>query len=192
MPLAAKREKVLFDVAGHDVVVRLQRGDGRDPLDPLHLDHVEVRYANVTNLAFLLELGQCLPTFFNLGIGPVDLVEIDRIHAQAPQAGFEFAAHGGSFQAVPDLALVIPHQAALGKDVRTVGAPRERFADDLFRVPESVHERGIDPVDAGIERGVNRCHRFIVLLPSPGESPVAAAHCPCANTDGSDFQVGVA
>ena len=130
--------------------------------DPLHLGHVEVRYANVTNLAFFLELGQRLPTFFNLGlgIGPVDLVEIDHIHPQPPQACFQLAAHRSGFQAVPDLALVIPHQAALGKDVRTVCASRDRFADDLFRVPQSVHGRSIDPVDARIERRVNRCNRF--------------------------------
>src|SRR5208282_5969265 len=194
VPLTAKRQNVFFNLSGHDVVVRLQRGDGRDPLDPLHLGHVEVRYANVTNLAFLLDLGQRLPTFFNLGfwIGPVDLVEIDRIHPQPPQACLQFAAHRGSFQAVPDLALLIPYQAALGKDVRTVRASRNRFADDLFRAPQSVHGRSIDPVDARIERRVNRCNRVIVLLPPPGESPVAASHRPCANTDGSDLQVRVA
>lgn len=36
-------------------------------------------------------------------------LEIDHIHPQPPQACFQFAAHRGSFQAVPDLALVIPH-----------------------------------------------------------------------------------
>jgi len=34
-----------------------------------------------------------------------------------------------------DLARVIPHQAALGKDVRTACVSRDCFADDLFRVP---------------------------------------------------------
>jgi len=134
------------------------------------------------------------PPLFNLGLGirPVDLVEIDRIHPQSPQARFQLAAHGGSLQAVPDLALVVPHQAAFGKNVGTVCTSRDRFADDLFRVPQSVHGRGIDPVDAGIERHVDRRNRFLVLLPSPGEGPVAAAHRPCAHTDGSDLQVRVA
>src|SRR6516225_7900664 len=57
---------------------------------------------------------------------------------------------------------------------------------------QSVDGRGVDPVDACIQRGVNRRDGFIVPLLAPGEGPVAATHRPCANTDGSDRQVRVA
>jgi hypothetical protein len=48
-------------------------------------------------------------TTLNCGFASLRMIGADHIHPQPLQACFQFAAHGGCFQAVPDLALVIPH-----------------------------------------------------------------------------------
>ena len=79
-----------FDVAVQHGVGRLQAGDGRDLRDALHLTDVEVRDAQIADLAFALEVDHGLPAFFDLAfrVGPVDLIEVDGINAEALEASF--------------------------------------------------------------------------------------------------------
>ena len=81
----------------------------------------EVRDANPTNLALLLQVGHHTPGLFDLLIrfGPVHLVEIDGIHCEAAKAVLGFAAN--MLEAIGDFALLIPHQAAFGEDVWLAG-----------------------------------------------------------------------
>ena len=110
----------------------------------------------------------------------MDLVEINRLDAQAPQAGLAFATHAGGAEAFADLALVVPHPAALGEDVRPVPHAVQGAGDDLLGMPEAVDRGGVDPVDAGVEGLVDRRDAVAVVLAAPAEGPTAAADGPGA------------
>ena len=56
---------------------------------------------------------------------------------------------------------------------------------------ETVYGRGIDPVDALIERGVNGADGSVVILRPPRECPSGAAHGPCADPEGRDLKITV-
>ena len=92
--------------------------------DALHLRDIEIRHADPAHLALLLAVGQRAPALFDifLGLGPVDLIEVDDVHFEAAQAGFALAADGIRLQALVDLAVLVPVALALGEDVRAVGA----------------------------------------------------------------------
>src|SRR5205807_8618876 len=119
----------------------------------LHLGDVEIRDADVPDLAFLLELRHGGPALLDLlvGHGPVDLVEVDGIKLQPPQAGLAFATDRFGREAVADLSSFVPDHAALGEDVRTVAHAFEGAGDDLLRVAQSIDGGGIDPVDAVLQ-----------------------------------------
>src|SRR5262249_5154898 len=68
----------------------------------------------------------------------------------------------------------------------------EGAGDDLFRVAEPVDGRGVDPVDAGVHRLVDRGDGVAVLLRAPGELPARPADGPRPESDRSDEHVGVA
>ena len=68
----------------------------------------------------------------------------------------------------------------------------ERARDDFFRMAEAVDGCGVDPVDAKVERAMDRGDGFVVVLGAPGEFPVAAADGPCAKADGCEVKVRVA
>jgi hypothetical protein len=122
----------------------------------------------------------------------VDLVEINHVDGKPTEAVFEFTTDRISVQRFPYVALGVPAQAALGKDVRPRTRPAlERPSDDFLRVSQAIDGGRIDPVDAKFERAVNGGDRVIVVLRSPGKSPSRTADSPGAIADGSDAQVGV-
>src|SRR5207249_7050522 len=53
---------------------------------------------------------------------------------------------------------------------------------------ETVHRRGIDPVDAQLEGATHRGERIGVVLRAPPERPAAAADRPRAEADGRDVE----
>jgi hypothetical protein len=68
----------------------------------------------------------------------------------------------------------------------------EGAADDLFGVAEAVDGSGIDPVNAQIERAMDRGDGFVVVLRPPCEIPVAAADGLRAKADRGELKVEVA
>ena len=58
-------------------------------------------------------------------------------------------------------------------------------------MPKPVDGRSVDPVDAGIERGVDRFDGFVVVLRAPAESPSSAADSPGTDADGGEMEVAV-
>ena len=68
----------------------------------------------------------------------------------------------------------------------------QRASNHLFGVAEAVDGRGIDPVDAEVEGAMDGGDRFVVVLRSPGEFPIAAADGPGAEADRGELEVGVA
>jgi hypothetical protein len=81
----------------------------------------------------------------------VDLVEVDRVDAESPEARFDLAPervaaevlHGRPVRAFR-LTALCEHERALAR-VRADGA-----ADDLLGVAEAVVRRRVDPVDAEV------------------------------------------
>ena len=55
-----------------------------------------------------------------------------------------------------------------------VASALQRFADNLFRLPLRVHVRGIDEVDAGVERGIDDAGAIVMI----GVPPSAEHHRP--------------
>src|SRR5215218_10621196 len=78
---------LIFYAAVYEVVRRLEGLDGCYLLRPLHLLDVEVRDPDVPGLALLFELRQSAPAllYVLLGVGPVDLVQVDDVGLQPPQ-----------------------------------------------------------------------------------------------------------
>src|SRR5262249_36933633 len=152
-------------------------GDG---LGAPHLIDVEVGHANVADLAFLLQFGQRLPALLNLivRIGPVNLIQIDGLHAQPAQAGLALAADRVGFQAVTDPPGLVPDHAALAEAVRPVAHPFQRPRHALLAVAQAVDGRRVDPVDARVQRLVDGGDRVAVVLAAPGELPARAADGP--------------
>src|SRR5260370_10086853 len=115
---------------------RLQRGHGSDGLGSAQLVHVEVGNANPAYFAFALQLGEGRPSFFQCGgvriWRPMDLVEIDHIDSKPAQAVLDFAADGLGAQHLSHVALRVPAQAALGKDIRPRTEPAFEGAGDNF------------------------------------------------------------
>src|SRR5581483_10902057 len=100
IPAQAERKYVLFDFSRQNRIGRLKGRDGSDAQSTTHLLNIEVRYSEITHLAFFFEAGHLRPTFFYVGVGirPVNLVEIDDINFESAQAGFTLPADRLGFQ----------------------------------------------------------------------------------------------
>jgi hypothetical protein len=181
---SAERKNLLFDFGRENRIGRLERSDGGDGLGASELRGIEVGDADPADLAFLLQLGESGPAFFDfgVGVGPVDLVEIDGIDGEAAQTGFAFAADGIAPEGAADGASFVPDESAFREYIRTGGAAFERAADDFFGVAEPVNGGGVDPVDAAVEGGMDGGDGVGVVLGSPGEGqplpPMAQAPTP--------------
>src|SRR5579883_44807 len=92
--LPRRGQDIGFDGAAKDGVGRLKRSDGGDLLRALQLRSIEIRDADPADLAFFLQGGERLPSFFETGTvvprGPVNLVEIDLLDLETAKAVFAF------------------------------------------------------------------------------------------------------
>src|SRR5215469_3091048 len=181
----------LLDLARQDGVRRLEGSDGSDRLCPLDLSGTETATTEIAYLSFAREARHLGPAFFDVSVGfrPVNLVEVDDVDFQAPQAGFTFATNGFSFQRAADLSLLVPHALTLGEDVGTRTAQVKCAGDHFLGMTQAINGSGVDPVNAEIKRRLDGGDRIAVVLRTPGPLPAASSHRPCANADGSDLQV---
>src|SRR5258707_4352835 len=98
----------------------------------------------------------------------------------------------GHTQISMNIALVVPTQTALCENVGTGSRPRpQRKSDDLLRVAHTINSRGIDPVNAEVERAVDRRDRLFVVLFTPAKFPTRAADGPSAEANGSNEQIRI-
>src|SRR4029077_6146538 len=83
---------------------------------------------------------------------------------------------------------------ALCEHVRPVRSAHASYhsAHHLLGVSEPVNRRGVDPVDATLERVPDRRDGFVIVLRSPSVGPAAPAGYPRAESDARDFHVGSA
>jgi hypothetical protein len=127
-----------------------------------------------------LRLGQGAPTLFDIAIGhrPVNLIKVDGVDAQPPQARLTLTANRVGLQSTADLARFIPHARALREYVRPDGSPSQRARHHFFRMAQAVDRGGIDPIDAVVERRVDRRHGLRVILWANFHPPPPIAHAP--------------
>ena len=135
------------------------------------------------------ELDERGPALLDLLVGnrPVDLVQVDGVEAEPGEAAFELAPEPVSRQVVERRPVGPFRLSALGEDVRPLVEARDRAPDDLFRVPEAVLGRGVDPVHPELERPMDGRDRFLVLLRAPAPLEAAAADRPGAEADTRDL-----
>ena len=188
-------DELRLDAAVQHAVGRLEERHGVDRLEALELRDVEVADAGPADLAFLHQLGDRGPTLLDVlvGLRPVDLVHVDDVDAQPAQAVLDLAADAGALEARDNLAFLVPAAFALGGDDGPATFELlERPAHDVFAVAEPVDRRGVEPVDAEIQRFVDRADREGVVLRTPAEFPVAAAHRPGTEADRGEVEVRAA
>ncbi len=167
---------------------------GRDGLAARQVGDVKIRDADPAHFAFLLQFGHLRPAFLDVRIGvrPVDLVQVDDVQLQTPQAVFAFATDGIGFQNAANVARLIPHPLAFGEYVRKVGAARQGARHDLLGMAQAVNGGRIDPVHASVQGCLDGRDGFVIVLRSPGEFPASAAHRPCTDADGREVHITVA
>jgi hypothetical protein len=103
-----------------------------------------------------------------VGLGTVDLVEVDPVGAQPPQAVLDLSHDPAP--GVAELVGVVPHRAVdLGREDDVVAAAaRQSLADDLLGFPARVDVRGVDEVDPRVERAMDDRDALVVVGVAPG------------------------
>ena len=155
---------------------------------------VEIGHADVPDQAALLERGHGRPALLDVLVRdrPVDLVQVDRVHAEPPQTALGLAQDRVALEHVPHMPGAVVQQRALGEHVGPLGQAAQRPADDLLGAAETVGGRGVDPVDPELHRPVDGRDRLVILLRSPAELPATAADGPGAEANAADLQAGIA
>src|SRR5208283_6016393 len=77
----------------------------------------------------------------------------------------------------------IRHTSALRGDDELVTSARDRPADDLLRVSQSIDGRGVDLADPEVKCFVHRGNGVPIILASPSELPAGPADCPGSQPD---------
>ena len=125
-----------------------------DPLAAVELTDVEVRHAEPADLALVDEGGKCAPRLLEwrsaVEVGPVDLVEVEPLHAQAAQAPLALRPDGVGAEVADDAPVRLAPAPTLrgDEDVLADRVAIECAPDDLLGMTESVDRRSVDPVDA--------------------------------------------
>src|SRR5207253_2380110 len=97
-----------------------------------------------------------------VGVGPVNLVQVDVVGLQAAQRvldlGYDPAPRGAS-----PVWVVAHREAHLGGEDNVIAAALEGLADDLFRFAAGVGVGGVDEVDSSVQRAVDDADRIVVV-----------------------------
>src|SRR5712692_341546 len=175
---------------------RLKRIDMANTLRPPERSDVEVGDPAGAHLPLLDQARHLAPRVLYRGadrVRPMKLVQVDPVDAEPAQRRLDFFAD--RFR--PQVALRLRKRlrwvsdlTALGEDERTLGGRdlAQRPTDDLLGMAESIDGRGVDPVDAGRDRMLDRGNRSRVVLASPAVGPTAAADGPRPEADLSDLK----
>ena len=146
----------------------------------------------MANQPLVLQLDEGRPAFLDVFFRnrPVDLVEVNRCDAEPGKAPFDFAPERVALEALDGRSPRPLGLPALCEHERALGKARKRATDDLFRVSEAVLRGRVDPVDAELERMVNRCDRVLVVLRAPAPVVACASERPGAEADAADLEAG--
>jgi len=78
--------------------------------------------------------------------------------------------------------------AELGGNHHAVASALEGAADQLLGVALAVKRRGVEKIDTGVQAGVERVERILLVLRPPVR---AAGNAPAAHADGRDLDIGL-
>jgi len=115
------------------------------------------------------------------------VVEVDRVHAEAPQARVACLQDVLRLAVDAGGAVGLAQVAELGREHDLVAAPPERLAEQLLVVAPAVHVRGVEEVHAEVDRPVDDRDRLRVVALA-----VRAGHGHAAEADGRDPERAVA
>ena len=172
----ARRQQGALDLAGEDRVRRLLGAEALQAAavgGPVGLDDQlgGIRRApGVADLAGVDEVVERAERVLDVRrrIGPVHLVEVDPVGAEATQRVLDLAHDPAP--AVARHVRALPHRPVeLRRQHDVVATPGQRLADDRLGLAARVHVGGVDEVDPGVEGGVDDRHAVVV---------VAVAHRP--------------
>ena len=106
----------------------------------------------------------------NRRVRPMHLIDVDDIGLEAAKRIFELLAEPRRRRVAQDLA-ASPVEPDLGGDDRTFSAAAlKRLTDQFLGTAEAIDRRGVDEIDAVVERGVNRADRVAFLRAAPQPS----------------------
>ena len=158
-----------------DAGVVAHTGVGRGPGTGIDDVGGEVGAADLQDLALVHEFPQSAQGLRvgGVGVGRVDLVVVDAVGAQPPQAGFHAPADPGRI-ATPLTLRQELGVAELAGNKHLFTAPSQRRAQELLRLATTVDVGGVEIVDPGIEgcvhhrpRGVGIDRHTEVVAPHP-------------------------
>src|SRR5713226_2175582 len=163
-----------LDAALEYVIRRLQTVERRYLPETLHLLYREVADADRADPAKIIETAQRLgrPLDGDQRIGPVHLVEINIVGAQARQRIPDFP-EDALVACVAEHLAIAPFKADLGGDLHLGAQPAlgEGLADDLLRLTEAVDGGSIDDVDALFDGRPNGGDRLSFVAAAPHPAP---------------------
>ena len=165
----ARRQQGVLDLAGEDRVRRLLGPEALEAVavgGPVGLDEQLGRVrraAGVADLAGVHEVVERAERVLDGGrrVGPVDLVEVDPVGAEAAQRVLDLA-HDPAPAVARQVRPLAHRPVELRRQHDLVAPTGERLADDRLGLAARVHVGGVDEVDPRIEGGVDdrpRCRR---------------------------------
>ena len=171
LALGAAREERVLDLVEEHAPAELLLG-------PLPASEVEVAHAHLGHHAGVHQFAQPAHGLAQRHdrVGPVDLVEVDPIHAEAA---------GGGPGAVADHRGHRHQGEELGRQ-HHVGAPlAQRGAEDAFARPEAIDLGGVEERDAELQRAADHPSRLLVRVVL-AVAPLTRAELPRAEPDLGD------
>ena len=158
--VGAERVHLPLLLAVEQVVVVLHRDEAVPAVDPLQVERlgelpgVHRRGAEVAHLAGVDQVAERLQRLLDRrrAIPAVDLVEVDVVHPEPPQARVALGEDRLARQPRPVRSVAHP-AVHLGGDDQLVPAPvlGQRAADDLLARPGGVDVRRVEEVDPGLD-----------------------------------------
>ncbi len=143
---------------------------------PTRLDQVggrERRGAPHADLPRADEIGQRVDRLADVGrwVGPVDLIQVDVVGAEAAQAALD--RRPDPAPRVAAMVRVVVHRVVeLRGEHHVVAATGESPTDDLLALAVRVHVGGVDEVDPGIDGAIDQTDAVVVI----GVPPRAEHH----------------
>src|SRR4029077_14454465 len=157
------RQTVFFQFALQQAVVVLGGDERRQAMMPRHRDRLlELRRgwvgpADGADFSGFLKIVECAQGLLDrrLRIGPVQLIKVDPIGLQPPQARFE-RLHDIAPRRAAQLSGIVHDQTKLGRQYDILAARAQNFAQNFFRAASVAVDIGsVDQRNAEIERAVN-------------------------------------
>src|SRR5437870_1965669 len=108
------------------------------------------------------------------------------------QTVFALATDGVRLQVAMNISLFVPTQTAFGENVWAWAWPgAQRKRDDFLGVAHSINGGRVDPVNAELERAMNRSDGRLVILLTPTKLPTGSTNSPGTKANWCDEQIGV-